>query len=129
MNNDVTDRSRISNREWIGVDLDGTAAEWHGWQPEIGKPIPKMIAKIQAALESGMIVKIMTARVWGGNQTHDQVEQQRKLIQDWCLKHIGVVLEVTNQKDWYMVELWDDRARQVVENTGMFLEEFLTEAA
>ena len=32
--------------------------------------------------------------------------------------HFGVVLPVTNVKDWHMLELWDDRAVQVEPNTG-----------
>lgn len=39
-------------------------------------------------------------------------------IEQWCLKHIGVVLEVTNVKDFGMVELWDDRCVRVLKNTG-----------
>jgi hypothetical protein len=39
-------------------------------------------------------------------------------IQDWCEKHIGRRLEVTCQKDFAMIELWDDRCVQVVCNTG-----------
>ena len=40
-------------------------------------------------------------------------------IQDWTQKHIGERLEVTNQKDYSMVELWDDRAIQVIPNKGI----------
>jgi hypothetical protein len=34
---------------WVGVDLDGTLAEYHGFKgPEhIGKPIPKMVARVK----------------------------------------------------------------------------------
>ena len=39
-------------------------------------------------------------------------------IKEWCLKHIGQKLEVTNVKDFGMIELWDDRAVQVIPNTG-----------
>lgn len=39
-------------------------------------------------------------------------------IENWCLKHIGKKLPVTNIKDFGMIELWDDRAVQVVPNTG-----------
>jgi hypothetical protein len=39
-------------------------------------------------------------------------------IEAWCVEHIGVVLPVTNVKDFGMIELWDDRAVQVVPNTG-----------
>lgn len=52
---------------WIGVDLDGTLAEYSHWKGET---------------------------------------------------HIGRVLPITNIKDYQMIELWDDRAVQVIPNTG-----------
>ena len=33
-----------------------------------------------------------------------------KIIKRWCKQHIGRELEVTNVKDFGMIELWDDRA-------------------
>lgn len=39
-------------------------------------------------------------------------------IEKWCQMHIGGILPVTNVKDYAMVELWDDRAVQVIPNTG-----------
>lgn len=42
-------------------------------------------------------------------------------IRAWCLEHIGVVLPITNVKDFAMVELYDDRAVQVVMNTGQIV--------
>ena len=47
-----------------------------------------------------------------------EVERIRTMIQDWTEQYIGVRLPVTNQKDYGMVELWDDRAVRVVINTG-----------
>jgi hypothetical protein len=44
--------------------------------------------------------------------------QAARAIQEWCLKNVGIVLPITNQKDYAMTELWDDRAVQVVQNTG-----------
>ncbi len=35
------------------------------------------------------------------------------------MKHIGKELEITNVKDFGMIELWDDRAVQVIPNTGI----------
>ena len=32
---------------WIGVDLDGTLAEYHGWNGgAIGEPVPAMLARV-----------------------------------------------------------------------------------
>jgi len=98
---------------WIGVDLDGTLAEYHGWVSElhIGLPIPKMIERIKGWLDKGIKVKIVTARAAHGSLVIET-------IQRWCIDNIGVPLEVTNQKDYGMIELWDDRCVQVIPNTG-----------
>lgn len=107
---------------WIGVDLDGTLAEYHGWQgPEhIGAPIPAMVERIKRWLGAGKDVRIFTARVGG-----DPLEafHQRHIIQVWCAEHVGCALPVTATKDYGMVELWDDRAVQVIANTGESLAE------
>ena len=101
---------------WIGVDLDGTLAHYDGWRGEahIGAPIPAMVERVRRWLAQGREVRIFTARV-----SHpDQVDAAVEAIEAWCLEHIGVVLPITNAKDYEMIELWDDRAVQVVMNTG-----------
>jgi hypothetical protein len=97
---------------WHGVDLDGTLAEYHGWKSEthIGKPIPKMVDKVKDWLANGEDVKIFTARA--------TIKEAVKAIEEWCIKHIGQKLEVTNKKDFAMIDLWDDRAKEVEKNTG-----------
>jgi hypothetical protein len=103
---------------WIGVDLDGTLAEYHGWNgiEHIGDPIPPMFARVKSWLNDGKTVKIFTARVSG----RDGMEKDlaRYHIWKWCEKHGLPLLEVTNVKDFGMLELWDDRAVQVEMNTG-----------
>ena len=44
---------------WIGVDLDGTLAQYAGFKgPEhIGDPIPEMVARIKEWLSEGKTVK------------------------------------------------------------------------
>ena len=104
------------NNGWIGVDLDGTLAHYDGWQgvSHIGAPIPAMVERVQRWLEEGREIRIFTARV-----SHpDQVNAATGAIRAWCSDHIGVVLPITNVKDYAMIELWDDRAVQVVTNTG-----------
>lgn len=99
---------------WIGVDLDGTLAEYHGWNGgEIGPPIPSMVARVLKWHNSGQEVRIFTARVAG-----DQINEQLPLIEAWCMEHLGRILIVTCEKDFGMIELWDDRCVQVVPNTG-----------
>src|SRR5580658_1874400 len=115
------------NSVWIGVDLDGTLAEYHGWDNgKIGRPIPKMINRVKTWLSAGKNVKIMTARVNPGGKVED-VQYHIKLIEDWCLEHIGHILPVTCTKDYQMYELWDDRAVQVVPNMGITLEDIIKE--
>ena len=101
--------------DWIGVDLDGTLAHYDEWVgiEHIGKPIKPMLARVKKWLSEGKDVRIFTARVAGPTG-----EQARRYIEDWCQKYIGQVLEVTNVKDQQMVKIWDDRAVQVVKNTG-----------
>lgn len=114
---------------WIGVDLDGTLAHYDGWHGEdhIGDPIPEMVQRVKRWIEEGKTVKIFTARVsvdgaysLESKKFADNTFAQKQIIfiQDWCEKHIGVRLEVTNVKDFAMVELWDDRCVQVIMNTG-----------
>lgn len=118
-----------NTKGWIGVDLDGTLAEYHGWLPGgcIGPPIMLMVHRVRRWLREGQEVRIMTARVSprGGysseaGRTADQtfVDEQRMLIAEWCIEHIGAVLPITHEKDFLMKELWDDRAVQVIPNTG-----------
>lgn len=104
-----------NHKGWIGVDLDGTLAMYDGWKGEnhIGDPVVEMVARVQRWINDGIEVRIFTARV-----SNDPSGKIAKLIEDWCLENIGEVIPVTNAKDYGMYELWDDRAVQVIPNTG-----------
>lgn len=117
---------------WIGVDLDGTLAEHRGWLPidVIGKPIPLMVERIKRWLAEGREIKIFTARVGADNPICKISRKQftkaqiTSIIQKWLIKECGLpAFEVTCQKDYRMLELWDDRCIQVVPNTGRTLAE------
>ncbi len=141
-------RAALKDKGWIAVDLDGTLAEYHGWVGwnEIGKPIPTMVERVKQWLNEGYDVRVFTARVTvplieideNGfkrfsttqvvstcYQTGEKfsTRQMIDVIQKWCHKHIGQALEVTCVKDLHMIELWDDRAVQIVANTGRTLAE------
>jgi hypothetical protein len=111
---------------WIGVDLDGTLAEYSGWTGdpfEIGKPVPKMVERVKQWRREGKQVWIMTARVnfeysFGPEADPDYQDKIRHTITKWCIKHLGEGLPLTYKKNHAMIELWDDRCVQVVENTG-----------
>ena len=116
----------MSDQGWIGCDLDGTLALYDGWRDgSIGPPIPKMVNRVKQWLNDGKNVKIMTARVSSADTVRfpEQAAKQQKFIQDWCLEHLGQVLPITAEKDFHMYELWDDRAIQVIPNTGATLED------
>lgn len=108
-----------STQEWIGVDLDGTLAEWNGWSDDIGAPIRPMVNRVKQWLAEGKRVKILTAR--GTRSDAKRALEQRYKIIDWCIRHLGDELEVTNEKDVYMSALYDDRAVAVEANTGRLL--------
>jgi hypothetical protein len=100
--------------QWIGVDLDGTLAEYNDWIDisHIGKPIPLMIERVNGWIAEGKKVKIFTARVTQGPEAV-------RYIHEWLVTQGLPKLDVTNVKDFNMVELWDDRCVSVVTNTGM----------
>jgi hypothetical protein len=135
---DELEQRRQSQKKtgYIAVDLDGTLVEYHGWVAwnVIGPPIPAMVERVKAWLKEGYKVKIFTARLVADQnptfvatcyKTGQQYlrYQMQDVISDWCLKHIGKRLEVINVKCLNMIELWDDRAIQVVSNTGRTLAE------
>lgn len=101
---------------WIGVDLDGTLAEYHGFKgpTEIGKPIPEMVDRVKRWLAEDRDVRIFTARV---SVPHQKAAATRA-IEAWCQEHLGQKLPITNCKDYGMIESWDDRATEVRKNTG-----------
>lgn len=103
---------------WIGVDLDGTLAHYDGWKgPEhIGEPVPAMVERVKKWLEEGQAVKIFTARV--AEQDQEKLTVVIACIEQWSLGHLGVILPITNVKDFGMIQLWDDRCTSVYPNTG-----------
>lgn len=105
---------------WIGVDLDGTLAEYTTWQglTHIGKPVPAMVDRIKMWLDEGIEVRIFTARM-----ASDPKDQMNFLgaLHVWIRKAGLPSLKATNVKDFNMLELYDDRAVQVEMNTGKLI--------
>lgn len=103
---------------YIGVDLDGTLASYDRYRgaTHIGPPVPKMLKRVLHWLHTGQPVVIVTARA---DPADPSSPEAIAAIRAWCLEHLGQELPVTNQKTKDMVELWDDRAVQVVPNTGV----------
>lgn len=100
----------------VAFDLDGTLAEYHGWNgiAHIGAPIPAMVERWKAYREKGVKCIIFTARA---SESPDQ-EMAMKIIDAWAMQHLGEIPPVTNEKTPDIVRIYDDRARQVIENTG-----------
>lgn len=107
---------RYGGSPWIGVDLDGTLSEdvrrdgGYDLGDEIGDPIEPMLKRVKAWLAEGKTVKIFTARA--------SVPRQVERVKRWMAQHGLPDLEVTNTKDFGMIELWDDRCVQVARNVG-----------
>jgi len=99
------------------VDFDGTLATYDSWKgPTVyGQPIKEMIDRIKQWINEGYKVKIFTARACSTNEYRlDEINALKK----WSKEHIGIELEVTAEKDFKALEIWDDRAVTVEFNTG-----------
>jgi len=84
-----------------------------------------MQGRVKGWLANGYQVRIVTARV---NPMDPDWKKWETAIQIWCKKHLGVAIPVTCSKDYEMIALYDDRAKQVIPNTGILVEEELEEA-
>lgn len=119
---------------------------------KIGVPIREMVNHIAGLLAAGNDVRIFTARVarisneralealrpLTQGECHavsmklaDLMEwnaalffevYQRRIIEEWCVEHLGRKLLITAEKDFDTIRIYDDRAVQVVTNTGIRVE-------
>lgn len=105
----------------IACDLDGTLAFYDKWRgiEHIGAPIEGTLKRVKAALAAGHNVVIFTARVAPSFSHKDDSAEATVHIQNWCLEHVGIALEVTAIKHGYFDEFWDDRAVGVAKNEGV----------
>ena len=119
------------SKEWIGVDFDRTLAtevEFDG-PDSVGDPIELMVYRVKQWLADGEDVRIFTGRVGphpafykdGRPIDPDFTRKSRAAIEAWCLRVFGRVLPITNEKDFGMKALYDDKAVQVEPNTGRLI--------
>jgi hypothetical protein len=112
----------MANNGWVAIDLDGTLACYDGFKGPgiIGEPIPRMVRRVKQFLAEGQEVRIFTARVYSDGTPARTAEARiaYEAILTWTEKNIGVPLKATCTKDYGMWVLYDDRAKQVVPNTG-----------
>ena len=117
------DEEKELKKLWIGVDMDGTLAKYDGWKgwDHFGEPIKPVVDKIHAWSKRGVLVCIFTARMSEVSLARSKVskEQMQKVIDDWCVKHIGYKLPCKTEKDCYMLAFLDDSAIQISKNQGM----------
>ena len=108
----------ITKPPLVGIDLDGTLAEYSEWKgiDHIGAPIVPMILTALQHIRAGHRVCIFTARV---NPEHDDWQMAEGFIKEWCRSNLGRELPVTCMKSHEMVIFYDDRAIQCVPNTGL----------
>lgn len=97
---------------YIGVDLDGTLAYYPSrtGPEQIGHPIEAMMRRVRGWLSNGTQVKIVTARA--------SYPELIPAVRSWLDLHGLANVQITNVKDFEMIELWDDKAVQVEPNTG-----------
>ncbi|QVJ07741.1 hypothetical protein S1R3Y_000032 [Vibrio phage vB_ValP_VA-RY-3] len=124
MLNTTEKRESIMNTERyaIAVDLDGTLAEYDGWKglEAIGYPIQSMVDKVRQAVAEGKEVWIFTARL----SDHSEAPMAEVAIRKWCGHYDIPIANITCIKYKFFKEFWDDRAKTVVANTGMFIDEY-----
>lgn len=139
----VKDTHGAIGEGWIGFDLDGTLAKYDGWHgiDHIGEPVKPMVELIQKLHYQGRRVKILTARIAPRSLEDGTVGEQyitvpngdggacrqyaSQYIRDWCHFNLGFVPEIVYAKDHLMIDLYDDRVKQVEPNTGLVIEDEL----
>lgn len=151
----MNDTHGQEGKGWYGFDLDGTLAEYNGWEgiDHIGNAVGPMLNLAKKMVADGKTIKIVTARVaprpgreetkpnpyWDKFRYADPhqgpakkypylMKKQwtaRDFVTDWCVSYFGFVPEITHEKDGRMICLYDDRVKQVVPNRGVLVEDQL----
>jgi hypothetical protein len=121
---ETSDKQRV-----IGCDFDGTLAQYDHYRgDELGDPVEKMVAELKQALTEGAEVWIFTARVGPGDASLEAGLSATKAIigiAEWSQAHLGQLLPITAIKSHRFTEIWDDRGKEVIRNTGVFVSELL----
>lgn len=120
-------------REVWFVDFDATLATYDGWKgpnTPLGDPIPLMVRKVKAALKEGHKIAIFSARTYPGSDYERALEATQATLEiaQWCQNVFGEIFPITFCKLPCASKFIDDRAEQVLENTGIYITELLEEA-
>lgn len=113
----------VKKKGWIGVDLDGTLAFDHSFDQKgsIGMAVPSMLARVKTWLVQGYEVRVVTARACERAKDYKSFKDFSAEWLAWCKFYGLPALPLTAEKDFSMIELWDDRAVAVEANTGRAL--------
>lgn len=117
----MTSEERADLPLHILVDFDRTMARYVDFETNgvaLGVAIEPMIERIFRWLDMNMEVRIFTARA---SRKNPRREDDLLRIREWCKEELGVELEITNEKDFGTLAIWDDLAVPVVPNTGEVL--------
>lgn len=119
---------------WIGFDLDGTIANYDGFEGAgvIGAPIPDMLRVLRRLIMQEIECRIFTARIYPVMfilpqqdltpfAEHEEVVEAATAIRKWLEFNNLPPMTITCCKDYGMWKLYDDRAVQVEKNTGKIL--------
>lgn len=106
-------------KQIIACDLDGTLAHYDGWKGvgHIGCIIPSVKQAILNAIAQGDEVWIFTARV----SDPAEANEAANVIDKWLEENGLGPLTITATKHKFFTQFWDDRALQVIKNTGTFV--------
>jgi hypothetical protein len=127
----VTEANSMSTKAWFGFDIDKTAFvdEEGSRGGAIGEPVQGIIRRIKYFLRTGRTVCIVTARV---NPREPDWQAQSVIVHNALVAALGE--EMANQisircdKDRHMIDLYDDRTKQVIPNRGILVQNELRRA-
>lgn len=120
-----------SGKAWWGFDVDKTIAVDHGGTRGgvIGEPIKPLIRRMKYYLRTGRKVAIVTARV---HPSEPDAAEQYATVRSFLKRNFtpaeGDAIDIRSDKDRHMIELFDDRAAQVIPNKGILVREELRRA-
>lgn len=100
----------------IAVVLDGYLADFDGWKgiDHIGKPVPKVVKQVKAAIAAGRDVRIlMEGRMFGSYIDKAEGRHAVAFIDKWTAEVFGRALPVMTFADSSVSEIWgnEDFAR------------------
>jgi hypothetical protein len=108
-------QTEVCKDGWYGIDLDETLAFYTGpsGNTKIGPIILDIMVIAKRWLHEKKDVRLFTARAG----FPDEISK----IEAYLLEHDLQDMKITNVKDHGMVILLDDKAREVVGNTGIII--------